>query len=232
MLWWYTASRSGHHMLDRPDSSLSEELQQQHSDADGKVSSLGFFDASSIKTSSSAAATKGSWVKAGNKCAPGTTWTRPRTQNFPRNTIQTCSAIGTRQETQQHVAQSQLSPRSRGTRAVAEQRLSHHTTPVRTTHGAVCPAEPSSRICCAARSGACCAWALYRVLHAHRPCKRDLRRCRQTSALVSRWSEVLAVAGARVVHARARPAITRPRPGIQISSMSRRCLAEPMRVIQ
>ena len=41
-----------------------------------------------------------------------------------------------RQETQNHVAQSQQSPRSRCARAVAEQRLSHHTTTVRTTHGA------------------------------------------------------------------------------------------------
>ena len=37
-------------------------------------------------------------------------------------------ATHARQETQQHVAQSQQSPKSRCARAVAEQRLSHHTT--------------------------------------------------------------------------------------------------------
>ena len=40
---------------------------------------------------------------------PGATWTRLGTQNFLRNTVRTCSALGPRQETQQHVAQGQQS---------------------------------------------------------------------------------------------------------------------------
>ena len=82
-----------------------------------------------------AAATKGAGQKR-KKWAPGATWTRLGSQNFPRNTVKTCSALGDRQETQQHLAQGQQSPRSRSTRSVADKRTSHHTTAVRTTHDA------------------------------------------------------------------------------------------------
>ena len=40
------------------------------------------------------------------------------------------------------------------------------------------------------------------ALGATSACKRALRRCRQTCALVYEWSEVLAAAGAKVAHAR------------------------------
>ena len=48
---------------------------------------------------------------------PGATWSKQGTQNFSRNIIQLCSVLETTQETQHHVAQSQLSARSRSTRA-------------------------------------------------------------------------------------------------------------------
>ena len=75
-------------------------LQLEHSDADGDPS-LGRFGASSIKTSSSAAAVKRDLGEAGTKWAPGATWSTQGTPNFPKKTIHTCSAFGTRQETQQ-----------------------------------------------------------------------------------------------------------------------------------
>ena len=108
-------------------------------------SSLGKFGASSIMTISSAAATRSELGQSGKKWSPGATCTRQGTQDFPRNTIQTCSALGTRQETQQHVVQSQLSPKSQGTRAVAEQRSSTRPLPPSRKSTILRPAEPSSR---------------------------------------------------------------------------------------
>ena len=78
---------------------------------------------------------RGSWAET-PEMGSGATWTRQGTQNFPRNTVETCSALGARHETQQHVAQGQQPPKSRSTRSVAERRPSHHTTTVQTTHGA------------------------------------------------------------------------------------------------
>ena len=68
----------------------------------------------------------------------------------------------------------------------------------------LCPAEPSSRMRCAAPRALAPA-ARHRVsnaLGADRACKRALRRGRRTCVLVSGWSQVLAAARARVARVR------------------------------
>ena len=68
--------------------------------------------------------------------APGATWTRQGTRNFPRNnTIQPYSALGAGQETQQHVMQSQSPSKRWYIGAFAEQSSGDGTT-TRTTHNA------------------------------------------------------------------------------------------------
>ena len=83
------------------------------------------------------------------------------TGDLTRNFIQSHGAPGTRQETQQHVAQGQASTRGRSTRAATEQGLSDDTTTVGATHGAehsghLVPwrAAKTELQSCAARSGA------------------------------------------------------------------------------
>ena len=53
-----------------------------------------------------------------------------------KNSVQTRSALGTRQETQQDAMQSQSSSRTRRTRAFTEQRQPDNATTARATHNA------------------------------------------------------------------------------------------------
>ena len=74
MLWWYAASKKGHHMLECPGKFLSEDASSlaadpavgsrlEDSDADGKAE-LGLAKRRLVNTSRSAAATKkGSWAE-------------------------------------------------------------------------------------------------------------------------------------------------------------------------
>ena len=120
-------SKRGQHLLECPGKSSSEDASSpadpvvdstrvaardiirsrlEHSDADGEAK-LGLVRRRLVNTSRSAAATKGAGQKRKN-WAPGATWTRLGTQNYPRNTVESCSALGTKQETQLHVTQSQF----------------------------------------------------------------------------------------------------------------------------
>ena len=143
MLWWYAASKSGHHMLDCPGSSSSEEkpslaedpagdatrattrdmeLRLVRGDAGGDVE-LGQVHRKPDQNIKQRCCNKKGAGQNGREVGPGATWTRPGTQHFTRNTVETCSAFGVRQESQQHVAQGQQYPRSRSMRAVAEHLL-------------------------------------------------------------------------------------------------------------
>ena len=125
MLWWYAASRREHHMLVCPGSRSPQKSASLAADPAVDSTGAAARDIISsqageqrrrlVKTSWSAAATKRTGQKR-KKWAPGATWTRRGTQNFTRNTVKTCSALGARQETQQHVAQGQQTARSRSTK--------------------------------------------------------------------------------------------------------------------
>ena len=154
-LWWHTASRSGHHMLDFPGNSSYEEKPSLAVDPAGDATLATTRDMRLPLVRGDAGGTakheqvwrkleqnikqhrcdkKGSWAETqemGTWCDMDQT----RHAKLPQECCQDVQCAW-RQETQQNVAQGQRSPRSRGTRAVAEQRTPHHTTTIRTTHGA------------------------------------------------------------------------------------------------
>ena len=98
---------------------------------------------------------KRSWLRVGRKSVRvrhGPDWARKK---IPRNLLQPCGALGTRQETQQHVMQSQSSSRGQSTEAIAEAtrppwephaaQSTETTLPSCKRSTIQCPAEPSRR---------------------------------------------------------------------------------------
>ena len=188
MLWWYAASRSGHHMLDCPSNPSSEEKTSLAEDPAG--------DATCATTRDM----KLSLVRsdAGGNAELGQV----------QHKINTSSSA----ETQQHVAQGQQSPRSRSTRTVAEQ---------------ICSAAPRAQ-------------AVEAPGHPPRVMRSGCWQSEQprpevpsTNVCPLRCMAGSAGNGKSQRHARSRRlVVARPRPGIQVMSMSKRCLAESTRAIR
>ena len=145
-----------------------------------------------------------------------------------RHTVETCSAIGAKQETQQHVPQGQQSPRSRSTRAVADE---PHTT--QSTETTLLPCRRSTILWPANCSAVPRALAPEAPGHLPRVVRSGCWQSEQTrpealwtNVCPPRWMAGSAGNGRGQGRARSRRlAVARPRPGIQVESASKRCLA-------
>ena len=172
----------------------------------------------------------------GQKWTPGATWTRQGTQNVARNTVQPRRALGTRQDTQQHVTQGQSFSKSRSTKANATAKTT------RRARRLPCLRAGDHRFCAPqTRQGGTetlrrALWHPRRPDIYHTPCDQDAGIARThgfhetAPASLDCWEH-----RQRGWHGRARScrlALARPRSSSQTAQMSRRCLAEPTRTMQ